>query len=72
MPLTKQFIAKLRKNNGLQKDVKDLLQISEPTMREYLRTNHENFTRYTVLTAIASEYNVEVNKIIEPSKAKAI
>ena len=70
MPLNKTYLNKLRRHPRLKKDVQQLLGISHPTMLDYLLTNHENFTRYTVLTAIASEYNTSVENIIEPIKTK--
>jgi transcriptional regulator with XRE-family HTH domain len=66
MPLKKEYLRKLKTNIALKKNVCELLGVSRQTMAEYLNNNHANLTRYTVLTAIASEYNTSVENIIEP------
>lgn len=65
MKIKKLVIMAIRGNTGLRRRIKEVLDISEPTLQRLLRENDEDLTKASALKVIREELGIDDSEILE-------
>jgi ATP-dependent Clp protease adapter protein ClpS len=66
MKIRKIVLAAIKGNTGLRRKIKEVLNISEPTLYRIIHENDDDLTKAAVMNLIKAEFELTEEEILEP------